>query len=215
MSLALSGCQDILNSLLDNGAPTGVNASDGDYKDSIEVSWGAPNLSSDKWKGSFVTGYSISWSGPAGASGSARTSGTGCSIPVASANRAQYFDVTVTSEITGDAGSGASDYDTGFAMDAKELIWPDAGATYNVSGTEQWYMTMLQKGFAYSFDFGPGTGVVEFYPFKTLDLDHAELAAAAPAWTCDENGASHKFYVRVQPSASSGFFAKCDLGFGF
>jgi hypothetical protein len=212
LSAALTGCEDIFNAIIDSPAPTGVTASDGEYADSIYVSWTAPSLSSDKWKDHTVSSYRVSWSSDAD-SGSYWTTSTSYTIHVDPANRAKEYSVTVETFLS-PSGSGSAS-DTGFALDTKPLIWPDEGASYTVSGADQWYVTMLQRGFAYRFDFTPGTGVVEFYPFKTLDLDHAEAAAAAPTWTCDEEGKNHKFFIRVQPGAPGDFTAKCDLGYGF
>lgn len=212
----LAGCQDIVNDIFDTGAPTGLSASDGDYADSVEVSWSAPSLTSDKWKGKSITHYRVAWTGPS--SGSKTTNSTSCSIPVSIDNRATYYEVTVTTVISWvDEGSTS---DKGFAMDSETLFWPDGGKDYAMTGASRWYVTMLQEGFAYRFDFGASSGNVAFYPYKSLDLIDTGTASAPPSstvdWKCDEGGNGHKFYVHVTPvAAGSGFRARCDLGFGF
>lgn len=207
--LVLSACQDMFNSLFDTAAPTGVSASDGDYADRVEVHWGAPSLSSDKWKDYSVDHYDVSWSGPA--SGSHSTSSTNYAIPVAAGDRAKYYEITVETTLRKLGGGtvwGGSASDKGFAMDAEDLIWEDGGRTYTIAGADRWYVTMLQKGFAYSFEFlGPSMGYAEFYDHKTLDpLREKTETASAPAWTCDEDGAWNKFYVHVVPNGSGATF---------
>ncbi|MDP3179980.1 MAG: hypothetical protein Q8M76_18860 [Spirochaetaceae bacterium] len=208
--LVLSSCQDMFNSIFDTAAPTGVSASDGDYSDRVEVHWGAPNLSGDKWKGYSVDHYDVGWSGPdSGSSG--RITSTSFSIPVSAGDRAVYFEVTVETtlrKLGGSTESGGEASDKGFAMDAENLIWADGGQAYTIAGADRWYVTMLQKGFVYSFEFqGSSTGYAEFYDYKTLDPQREKTAtASAPAWVCDEGGAWNKYYVHVVPSGSGAIF---------
>jgi hypothetical protein len=203
-ALALAGCQDIFNAMLDNAAPTGVSASDGEYPNTIDVSWNAPSLSGDKWKDYTISEYRVSWDGPD--SGSHNTPNTSYSIYVDDSNRAKKYTVTVETRLSPSA-SGGSASDDGFALEAEPMTWPDGGRSYPVSGSEAWYLTMLQKGFAYAFDFASGQGSVEFYPYKTLDLVHT-LESIAPnrSWTCDESGTGYKFFVRVKPSSPDSSF---------
>lgn len=203
-TIALVGCQDILNSLLDSGAPTGLNASDGDYGDSISVSWSAPDLSSDKWKGYSVDHYYVSWD-----SGNYWTTSTSCTIR--SVTPAVSYTVTVEAVLDPSGGGSASD--TGFAMDADDLKWYDGGRSYDVSSGEQWYVTMLQKGFSYRFT-GSAVNSVEFYPFKTLESVDS-ISSSPFIWKCDEDGTWNKFYVKVNANAAGNFTAQCDYGYGF
>ena len=124
----------------------------------------------------------------------------------------------MTTFISGSPEGSSSD--KGFAMDSETLFWPDGGKDYAMTGASRWYVTMLQEGFAYRFDFGASSGNVAFYPYKSLDLIDTGTASAPPSstvdWKCDEGGNGHKFYVHVTPvAAGSGFRARCDLGFGF
>jgi hypothetical protein len=206
--IALSGCQDILNSILDNAAPTGLSASDGDYADSIYVSWGAPNISSDKWAGYSIVGYDISWTGPLSNTVSLLANVTNYSITAGNLVSASKYNITVTTKLSAGSLSGGSATDTGFALPAQQdLIWKDGGGNYTVSGGEQWYVTMLQKGFTYNFDFGGGSGTVEFYPYKSLTLAGSTGTGSSVSWTCDAEGNGHKFYVHVVPSAPGTFTA--------
>jgi len=214
-ALSLPGC-DLVNAIMDNGAPMGVSASDGDYANSISVSWSAPSLSSDKWKGYSVSHYEVSWNSESDSGYADNVYWT--SFTISPAIQAQCYTVTVTAVLSGGWLSGGSSSDTGFALDTQELTWPDGGAAHAVGGTSQWYVTMLQRGFAYRFDFdGAVGGTVQFYPYKSLDpLAAVTLPAGSPTWTCDEDGAGHKFYVKVQPdSPGTGFAATCDNGYGF
>jgi hypothetical protein len=206
-TLALAGCQDILNSLLDTGAPTGLSASDGDYSDSISVSWSAPDLSSEKWKGYSVDHYYVSWD-----SGYYWTTSTSCTI--LSVTPAVSYTVTVEAVLDPLGGGSASD--TGFAMDADDLKWYDGGRSYDVSSGDQWYVTMLQRGFSYRFAFADSAaGSVEFYPFKTLESVAGPISGTSPTWICDKDGTWNKFYVKVRANAASSFTAQCDYGYGF
>jgi hypothetical protein len=214
-STLLAGCQDFWNGLLDNPAPSGVKASDGDYANEIQVSWSAPGLSSDAWKDYEVDHYDIDWSSESD-SGSDSRAWTDYSIPVSEANRAHKYEVTITSKLRlkGGAGSitGGFASDTGFALDTEDLIWQDGGSTYTIAGADRWYVTMLQRGFSYSFDFAAGTagtGSIEFYPFQSLDMiDPAPSSATIQSWTCDKGGKAGKFYVRVLPASSGSFVAR-------
>jgi hypothetical protein len=211
-SLALAGCQDILNAILANAAPVGVSASDGDYDDEIRVSWGAPSLSGDKWKDYSVAGYEVRWSWANGGTGAAAglVSGTGYAIPAAG-RRAEYCTVTVETRLSGGSlSSGGEASDRGFAISTQDLAWPDGGADYAISGSDQWYVTMLQRGFDYGFAFaGGGAGTVELYPYKTLDRCASFVSSpGSSSWTCDQDGAGNWFYVRVSPgSPGNGFRA--------
>lgn len=205
---SLVSCDDIFNSIFDTGAPTSLSASDGKYANRIEVSWSAPSLSSDKWKDSKVTGYKVEWewSGSPGSGydelGAGATSST---INVKAEYRAKEYSVIVTTEIDGVYEGSASD--TGFALETFDLIWQDGGADYSFSGDDRWYVTMLQKGFRYDFVFAPGElSKIEFYDFGSLDSIHetTDIIVSGSdevlSWVCDEDGARHKFYVRVVPS---------------
>ena len=208
-SLLFSGCQDILNAMLDSAAPTGLSASDGDYPDRIQVSWGAPSLSGDKWKDYQIAGYNITWAstgsitGSVPESGSAIVSGTGHTIPVTASNRPDLYSVTVETRLRlgSVTSSGGFSSDTGFAIETEPLVWYDGGRDYTMASTDRWYVTMLQKGFTYSFVFPSATATVEFYKHKTLDLIHASGLSNNPSWVCDGDGAGHKFYVRIQTSS--------------
>jgi hypothetical protein len=206
---ALGGCTDLFNAIMDNPAPTGVSASDGDHTDSIEVSWGAPNLSSDKWKDYRVLRYDISWNGPS--SGSDTTNGTSYSIAVSTQDRARLFTVTVESILVvpgGGTESGGTSSDDGFAILTEDLLWRDGGQAYGITGADMWYVTMLQKGFIYSFNFASGqTGSMEFYDYKSLSPQRGSTGVGqSPAWTCDQSGAGYKFYVHVKPIAPGATF---------
>lgn len=206
-TLALLGCQDVVNSLLDNGAPTGVSASDGDYASEIQVSWGAPSMSGDKWKDDSIQDYLVSWSS-ANDTRNATTTSTSYSIPITNdADRAQMYTVTVTARFK-NYGTGVSASDEGFAIDTEDLIWRDGGSNYTITGNDRWYVTMLQKGFTYSFAFPVGEkGTVSFYPYKTLnEVNKTSDAGNVQSWKCDEDGASHKFYVKVDPDSPSSSF---------
>ncbi len=198
-SLGLSGCKDLFNALTDSAAPTGLSASDGDYANTIQVSWGAPSLSSDKWQGYSVTGYNVSWTGPV--SSSTFVTGTSYPIAVLNANRAQSYHVKVETVLS-PASTGEYATDDGFALDTESLVWYDGGSNYTMAGTDRWYVTMLQKGFTYSFVFPSAAGTVDFYNYKTLDSAHSSApAATSQSWTCNENGTGHKFYVHVTPGS--------------
>jgi hypothetical protein len=205
-ALGLAGCQEIFNSIFDTAAPTGVSASDGEHPDSIEVSWGTPSLTSDKWKGYEISGYDLSWDGPGADPGF--VSGNSCSIRVDSFNRATEYLVTVTTRFKG-GSSGGSASDEGFALDTEPLLWADGGRPYAIAGVDRWYVTMLQKGFTYTFDFPAATtGPVEFCPYKSLERLHTIPASgSSQAWTCDEDGAANKFFVHVAPGAPTTFIA--------
>jgi hypothetical protein len=198
-SALLAGCEDLANSLFDTAAPTGVEASDGEYADEIRVSWSDPSLSSDKWKDDSIAGYDVSWDrGPL--PNTAYTTGTSYSIKVDPAYRAQPYSVTVRTVLK--SGSQGSAGDTGFALDAETLKWPDGGQVHSIEGVDRWYVTMLAKGFTYTFDFSPGQGTVEFCPYESLDVVHtADAAGSIQAWECDEDGKGSKFFVHVLPSA--------------
>ena len=210
-SLAFSGCQAILNALTDSAAPTGLSASDGDYANQIQVSWGAPSLSSDKWQGYEIQGYLVTWDGPTANPG--MVYGTSCSIPIDPTHRANKYTVTVETRFKPGSAilSGGSASDDGFAIDTENLTWYDEGGNYTMAGLDRWYVTMLQKGFTYFFVFPSTAGRVDFYNYKTLDSAHlASSSSIIQSWTCDENGAGHKFYVRVRSTdlsfrASYGF----------
>jgi len=206
-ALCLGGCQDIFNSILHSPAPVGVEASDGDYPNRIEVSWSAPDLSDESWEGAEVNYYEVDWG-----TGSGTTSSTSYTIyPVSAATE---YSVTVTAHLdTGETGSAS---DSGFAMDAEKLVWAAGGSSYTISG-EQWYETMLQEGFSYRFAFeGATTGSVAFYPYESLDELHSIGSANAVTWNCDEDGEGSRFYLRVSASGyPATFTATCDYGFGF
>jgi hypothetical protein len=193
--LCLTGCQDFFNGLFDTAAPTGVHASDGEYPDSIQVSWGAPSLSSDKWKDKSIDGYEVSWSGPT--SGSAFAGGTSYSIRTGLV-QAAYYTITVKTRVSGSWEGSAQD--TGFALDTQDLLWYDGGSSYQLPQVSDWYLTMLQKGFTYTFTF-PGTGSVSFCPYKSLDPVYTTEIGSSVSWTCDQDGEGHKFFIKVMPSA--------------
>ena len=198
-SLGLSGCKDLFNALTDSAAPTGLSASDGDYANTIQVSWGAPSLSSDKWQGYSVTGYTITCA--ALGLNSFPVPGTSYTINVSDAQRAQKYTVRVDTVLL-PASSGEYATDDGFAIDTENLIWHDGGRNYTMAGPDRWYVTMLQKGFTYSFVFPSAAGTVDFYNYKTLDSAHSSApAATSQSWTCNENGTGHKFYVHVTPGS--------------
>jgi hypothetical protein len=212
-SLALSGCEDVLNSLLDNAAPTGVDASDGDYPNSISVSWSAPSLSSDTWKGYTIDHYDVSWSWASGTGYDYDVSST--STTINGVSEAVEYDITVTAILRSPGGgteTGGSASDTGFAMDASPLVWYDGGANYAAGSGDSWYVTMLQEGFAYRFAF-IGTGSAEFYPYESLDSLAGTETSSSVSWTCDSKGKHHKFYVKITQSGSDPFFAKCSYGY--
>ena len=201
-SLGLSGCKDLFNALTDSAAPTGLSASDGDYANTIQVSWGAPSLSSDKWQGYEIQGYLVTWDGPTANPG--MVYGTSCSIPIDPTHRAIKYTVTVETRFKPGSAilSGGSASDDGFALDTESLVWYDGGSNYTMAGTDRWYVTMLQKGFTYSFVFPSAAGTVDFYNYKTLDSAHSSApAATSQSWTCNENGTGHKFYVHVTPGS--------------
>lgn len=208
----LSGCQDIFNALLETGAPVGVDASDGEYADRIEVHWGAPSLTGEKWEGKSLTGYTLSWSGPDSGEVVLPPDRSSYSISVSAADRAAMYDITVESEI--DHMNEGSAADTGFALETFDLLWYDGGSDYSFTGADRWYVTMLQEGFDYTFAFENGKiGRVEFYAYKTLDkLADTGADGPAPAWTCDEDGNGHKFYARVVPSTPGASF-RASYGF--
>jgi len=195
----LAGCEEIFNSLFDTAAPTGVSASDGDFANSIEVTWGAPSLTSSKWKDDSVVGYDVSWNqGPL--PNTAFTGSTGYTIKVDPEYRAMSYSVTVQTVLK--SGSQGSASDTGFALDTETLTWPDGGSNHPIAGADRWYVTMLQKGFTYSFAFASGMGSVEFCPYKTLDVVHtANAAGMIQTWKCDADGAGNKFFIHVIPSS--------------
>ncbi len=204
-ALGLAGCQDLFNALFDDAAPTAVSASDGDYASEITIGWGAPNLSSDKWKGYEVEGYQVSWDeGPL--PNTTFVTGTSYSIPVGSDYRAMKYRATVQTVFkSGSTGGSASD--DGFALDTEQLIWYDGGAVHAYGGADRWYVTMLQRGFSYDFDISGG-GHVEFYPYKGLDLLRSTSdPGTRQSWTCDEDGSGSKFYVHVVSNATSLSFA--------
>ena len=198
----LLGCQDILNAMLDSAAPTGMSASDGDYPDRIQVSWGAPSLSGDKWKGYEIAGYNVTWNGPTANPG--MIYGTSCSIHIDNIYRATKYTVTVETRFSPSSptSSGGSVSDDGFAIDTENLVWYDGSRDHTMAGSDRWYVTMFQKGFINSFVFPSAIGTVDFYKHKTLDLVHASSSpASVQSWTCDADGAGHKFYVRVQTNS--------------
>ena len=211
---SLVSCEDILNSILDTGAPTSLKASDGKYADRIEVSWTAPSLSGDKWTGRSVDEYIVRWWGPDNNPDGTPTHQTNFQIPVSVANRAKEYEIEVTTVVDGwEEGSSS---DTGFALETFDLIWKDGGADYEFTGADRWYVTMLQKGFRYDFEFEEG-GIdrIQFYEFGTLDMVHEIVATGVnelPSWVCDENGARHKFYVKVMTSMPAASFR---ASFGF
>ena len=206
----LVSCDDIFNTIFDTGAPTSLSASDGKYANRIEVSWSAPSLSSDKWQDSKVTGYMVEWywsEGPGSFYAYPSANTTNFSIHVGPENLAKEYQVIVTTEIDDNYAGSASD--TGFALETYDLIWQDGGADYSFSGADRWYVTMLQKGFRYDFDFREGeTGWIEFYEFGSLEKigDTRDIEPTGvktnPSWVCDEDGAWHKFYVRVVPAVA-------------
>jgi hypothetical protein len=217
---SLVSCEDIFNSIFDTGAPGTLTASDGKYADRIEVSWSAPSLSSGNWEGKSVTGYLVEWTGPdAPTSGTANIPAdqTHFTIVVDPVHRAKEYVVEVTSVIDGSWEGSSSD--TGFALETYDLIWEDGGSNYSFPGSDRWYITMLQKGFRYDFAFLSGeTGWIEFYDYGTLDVVHGtgltgvSGEVASPSWICDEDGAGHKFYVRVVPLTPDATFR---ASFGF
>jgi hypothetical protein len=200
----LLGCQDAFNAIFDNAAPTGVSASDGEHANSIEVSWSAPNLSSDKWKDDSVIGYTVSWdAGLLPNSGFAAS--TSFSIKVDPEYRAVPYNVTVETILKSGAGGRASD--TGFALETEPMIWADGGKEYTIAGVDRWYVTMLQKDFTYSFAFSSDPSDIEFCPYKSLSAVHtATDSGSARSWKCDEDGASHKFYIHVMPGSANRTF---------
>jgi len=207
----LTGCEEVINTILDNPAPMGLEVSDGEYPDRIEVSWIEPSLTSDRWEGWEITGYDISWSADGGISGFFHTGSTSYSIDVSIDERAKLYDIEVTTIVEGPVGGDteeASSSDTGFALETRELIWYDGGYEYNFSGDDAWYVTMLQKGFTYSFAFSNGeTGFVEIYRYKTLEpLLEATATGINPSWKCSGDGDWNKYYVRVVPTSPGAVF---------
>jgi len=200
-ALALSGCAEIFNAVFDTGAPSGVSASDGDNANSVDVSWGAPNLSSEKWKGKRVDYYKVTWSFAGGSSGSGTASSTSYSVPALDSDRAKVCSVTVQTYISGWGEGSASD--DGFALLTEELLWLDGGALHTVAGSDVWYVTMLQRGFTYSFDFGaPGTGSVTFYDYKNITTPEAAFSGLPRVdWLCNTTGNWYKYYVHVTPAS--------------
>jgi hypothetical protein len=212
---ALVSCMDILNTLLDTAAPLSLSASDGEYGNRIEVDWSAPSLSGEKWVGKSITGYVVEWSGPASGSADLSADQTSFALSVGLVNRAKLYTVTVTSVVNGEEEDSSSD--TGFALETYDLVWPDGGSEYSFTGAERWYVTMLQEGFSYDFQFLDGnSGWLEFYDYETLEpLLHAtgntglSGASSTLSWVCDEDGNWHKFYVRVvSAAANTRFFAR-------
>ena len=205
VSLLLTGCEEVLNTILDNPVPVGLEATDGEYKDRIEVSWTEPSLTSDKWEGYEITGYDISWSAGGDVSGFFHTDSTSHSIEVLVGNRARLYNIEVTTIVEGPGGESeeASSSDTGFALETQELLWYDGGREYSCAGNDAWYVTMLQEGFSYSFAFDGGeTGFVEFYRYKTLEpLLATTDSGTTPSWKCSGGGDWNKYYVRVVPSS--------------
>lgn len=202
---SLVSCDDLFNSLFDTAAPSSLKASDGKYANRIEVSWTAPSLSGGKWDGKSVDGYIVRWWGPETDSAEISASQTGFTIWVSADHRAIEYEIEVAT-LVDDREEGSSS-DTGFALETYDLIWRDGGADYSFSGTDRWYVTMLQKGFRYDFTFqDSNTGWMEFYDHGTLNKVHDTRdteptgAKSSPSWVCDEDGAWHKFYVRVVPS---------------
>ena len=115
------------------------------------MSWGTPNISSDKWAGKSIAGYDVSWDGGP-LPRFAHVSGNSCSIHVDDAYRALSYEVTVKTVFQGGSSGGFAS-DSGFAISTQDLIWRDGGSNCSPAAAEQWYVTMLQTGFTYRFDF--------------------------------------------------------------
>jgi len=214
VSLLLSSCEEVINTILDNPAPLGLEATDGEYADRIEVSWLEPSLTSDKWEGYEIVRHDITWSAE-GVSGSSHTHSTSFDISVSLGDRAKLYDIRVTTIVEGPGDTEeASSSDTGFALETEELLWYDNGREYGLTGNDAWYVTMLQKGFTYSFAFGGGeTGLVEFYRYETLEpLLATTESGTTPSWKCSGGGDGNKYYVRVVPSTPGAAFR---AGYGF
>ncbi|MFH2114016.1 MAG: hypothetical protein ABIJ86_05875 [Spirochaetota bacterium] len=211
---SLVSCEDLFNSIFDTAAPTSLKASDGKYANRIEVSWSAPDLSSEKWNGKSVDGYIVRWWGPENDSAEISAGLTSFTINVDPANRAKEYQIEVTTVV--DGGEKGSSTDSGFALETFDLIWKDGGADYNFTGNDRWYVTMLQKGFRYDFTFREGETVwIQFYKYVSLDLIHETGVSGESnslSWVCDENGDWHRFYVRVVPSTPGADFR---ASFGF
>ena len=164
-------------------------------------------MSGDKWKDDSIDGYTVSWDEGSGLR-SGYTTSTSFSIPVAVMDRALPYTVTVTTDFR-ISSSSPSASDEGFALDTEPLLWVDGGKSYSISGADRWYVTMLQRGFTYNFDFGAGTGTVEFCPYKSLDriTTPTTTPGFTQSWTCDSDGAGYKYFIRVAPTGASSFTA--------
>ncbi len=210
LSLACVSCEDFWNTVLDIPAPIALSVSDGDYSNSLEVNWASPSLASDKWEGYSIKEYKITWTGPF--SGSTTTEGTSYTIYVSSEDRAEIFQVSVSLTLKtplGGTETAGSASDTGFAMDAKKLVWQDGeGVRHSFSGEDQWYTTMLQKGFKYTLDFDDSTQAsLSVYAYKTLSPVIVSLPQGnEAAWLCNDFGNNGKFYIQVRPETPGAGF---------
>ncbi len=212
--LTLSSCDVIIGAILNSHAPTGVEASDGEYADRVVVDWNAPSFSEEDEATHTVTGYTVSWSGAV--TGSVSTTSTSYTIGgmnIGDRALAVYVTVTAHIDVSGGSGETASNSDEGFALQSRDLVWNPSWTTAalpNDSGSDAgydgdtWFVTMLQKGFQYHFDTGTDGDTISFYDYESVDSPVDSVATASgglATWTCDDNGNGHKFYVRVHSAS--------------
>jgi len=196
---SLTSCEEMINAMLNSDSPT-VTMSQGTHTNSIDISWTAPSK-----KDITILSYNIRYGTSEFALGTATNVGlaTTYSIPASNATyyyaevQAIYRDDITNKEETSNWSSTAK----GFAMDSTKLTWLSYSTQWNLpSSIENWFTTMMQKGYTYTFIGISNTTEIEIYkegdissPVKTLST-----SGTAISWTCNETGNYGKFYFKVK-----------------
>ena len=171
-----SGCEDILRSLAD--APTNVEASQGEYRDRVVITWDEVRPTGVKE----VIGYEVSRS-PGGLSGDGRVDATTTSYTDTNADPGEAYSYTVRARFDDGDVSPSSRTVTGYALEAQRLTvyTHEANDGWSASRTGvRWYTFAAVAGWEYRITLsGGGASDSTVTVYRRGDIDSPVRTAAS------------------------------------
>lgn len=196
---SLTSCEEMINAMLNSDSPT-VTMSQGTHTNSIDISWTAPSKDNIT-----ILSYNIRYGTSEFALGSATNVGLATTYSIPASNATYYYaevqaiyrdDVTNKEET-----SNWSNTAKGFAMDSTKLTWLTSSTQWDLpSSIENWFTTMLQKGYTYTFIGIQNDTEIEVYKEGDISspLQILTTLGTGLTWRCTETGNNGKFYFKVK-----------------
>ncbi len=150
---ALVGCSAVIEAILLPDAPSSLAATDGEYGDSIVLTWNAPDATDDSGNERTVSHYEIDRSPGFSLFTPTSTFDDGTSWSDDDVSVGTLYRYRVRAVFDDSLGSDRSNYsvsDTGFAMDAVAVRLHPTPAVYQYAlDDDGWFSFPLQRGWRY------------------------------------------------------------------